>query len=134
MDQRQSEQGRTGQADLLCPSAPATEGAILLGVVGPKGLAYLWPRIEIDQDAVQEAERVGRVGKRLRFASTCVQARCAQWAEDRCGLLEGLAHDSPEPAVDQPLPHCSIRSDCRWFAQRGQAACRICPLVVAGPR
>jgi hypothetical protein len=35
--------------------------------------------------------------------------------------------DSP-PAV---LPACAIRRTCRWYAQRGAAACTVCPLIVA---
>jgi hypothetical protein len=30
----------------------------------------------------------------------------------------------------EPLPHCGIRSACRWFAQVGSRACSICPHVV----
>jgi hypothetical protein len=29
------------------------------------------------------------------------------------------------------LPACGIRRTCRWFAQRGAAACGVCPLIVA---
>jgi hypothetical protein len=29
------------------------------------------------------------------------------------------------------LPACAIRRTCRWYAQRGPAACAVCPLVVA---
>jgi hypothetical protein len=28
------------------------------------------------------------------------------------------------------LPGCGIRQSCRWFHQRGEAACRICPEIV----
>jgi len=31
--------------------------------------------------------------------------------------------------ADRPLPVCGIRADCRWFAQAGAAACRVCPIV-----
>jgi hypothetical protein len=32
------------------------------------------------------------------------------------------------------LPECSIRAQCRWFAQSGAAACAACPEVVTDAR
>jgi hypothetical protein len=29
------------------------------------------------------------------------------------------------------LPACAIRHSCRWYAQRGAAACAVCPQIVA---
>jgi hypothetical protein len=37
-------------------------------------------------------------------------------------------------ALGAELPLCSIRRQCRWFAQRGVAACHACPLVVPDSR
>jgi hypothetical protein len=35
----------------------------------------------------------------------------------------------PHPVV-KALPVCTIRAECRWFAQEGRAACERCPQVV----
>ena len=68
----------------------------------------------------------------FRFAATCVKGECRHWrsgtdgAEGRCSLVERVVAQYPEVGL-QP---CGIRSACRWFAQEGPAACRVCPGVV----
>jgi hypothetical protein len=113
----------------LCPSAPAQEGAVLLGVVQADGsIAYLRDRIEVSR-AFLEIASVGRPAEqRFRFSSPCQESACRQWADGRCSLPGRLAEVIPEPESDE-LPRCSIRANCRWFAQTGGTACRVCPLV-----
>jgi hypothetical protein len=114
----------------LCPSAPAQEGAILLGVVQADGsIAYLKDRIEVSPEFLKLA-RVGRSPEqRFRFSSPCQESACGQWADGRCSLPERLAEVISEPESNG-LPRCSIRAQCKWFDQAGAAACQICPLVV----
>jgi DNA-binding transcriptional regulator YdaS (Cro superfamily) len=114
----------------LCPSAPAQEGAILLGVVQADGLiAYLKDRIEVTQEFLEIA-RAGRLPEqRFRFSSRCQESSCAQWANGRCSLPARLAEFIHESTKDR-LPRCSIRSQCKWFEQAAAAACRVCPFVV----
>ena len=43
-----------------CPSGRCQSGAVLLGIVSPDGaVAYLQPRMPIDETFVEEANRVG---------------------------------------------------------------------------
>ena len=37
-------------------------------------------------------------------------------------------------ALGAELPLCSVRRQCRWFAERGVTACHACPLVVPDSR
>ena len=117
-----------------CPSARAQEGAILLGVVGPDGrVGYISPAVRIDDRFVETARRQGSPEQRFRFAGTCVECRCKQWDNGRCGVIDTVleakaaAVDPPEP---ESLPRCGIRPSCRWFHQTGPAACAVCPFVI----
>lgn len=107
------------------------EGSTLLGIVGPNGrLGYVSPSMTIDADFVRRAHRGRSPESRFRFAEPCAESGCAQWAGDRCGLIDEMLSTSAAPQPVQILPRCGIRHSCRWFAQRGAAACDICPLVV----
>lgn len=127
---------------LTCPSSRCEPGATLLGVVNADGtVGYISPALTIDEDFVATARRGRTPESRFRFAGPCVESGCRQWTGSSCGVIERvLEADLAEAAPDRgSLPHCSIRSSCRWFAQEGAAACAVCPLVitehsaVAGP-
>jgi len=113
---------------------------VLIGVVGGDGrLGPVSPALPVDAEFVAAA-RNGRVPEsRFRFSEPCAEQACAQWDDDGCGLI-GQLLASPQAgavtagAVGPPLPHCAIRRTCRWFAQEGTAACRVCPHVVHTPR
>ena len=118
-------------AEKLCPSAPCTADAIVLGRVGrDHRVRYLPYRMEVGETFVEEAAKGSRPETRFRFASTCLEGACKQWKDGRCGVAD-LAVERLRDIVSDadPLPRCSIRGDCRWFAQSGPAACRSCPLV-----
>ncbi len=129
-------QERTAKA---CPSALCQENALLLGVVGPDGvLAYIQPPTRIGTEFVSRARELGHPERRFRFSDTCVEGACPQWTGSGCGVIDiaiGPAPDKPETGdAAQPgksLPACVIRHSCRWYAQRGAAACRVCPAIVA---
>lgn len=123
------------EPDALCPSAPLSAGAILLGVVRRDGkVGYVSSPLRVDEDFVQQVEAEGAVGKRFRFAAPCFESGCGHWREGRCGVADAVAaHPTPERGPDDPLPHCSIRSSCRWFRQSGADACRSCALVITDP-
>ena len=133
---RREEEQAENETEVTCPSGRCREGAVLVGIVGPDGrLGYITPAMPIDADFVTHA-RVGRTPEsRFRFGEPCVKERCAQWAGDHCGLIDGLLA-SPRGTTatsaprDMSLPRCGIRSSCRWFRERGADACTICPLVV----
>jgi hypothetical protein len=110
----------------LCPSSPASEGAILLGVVQPDGsLAYIGSKLVIGHQFSD-----GDADRRFRFASSCLGNGCEQWANGECTIPGRLQELALPPQEGARLPRCSIRHQCRWFRQAGAAACAICPMVV----
>lgn len=122
------------------PSARCEEGAILVGIVGENGVVgYITPQIKIDNDFVRQAH-VGRAPeKRFRFSQPCIKSGCRQWTGSRCGVIDRVLGVVEETNVssDAPigvLPKCSIRPQCRWFAQVGRRACTVCPFVVTDLR
>lgn len=123
---------RSVNKKLLCPSAPAEEKAILLGVVQSDGsVAYIKDKMKVTREFLEITTKKGKPETRFRFSSPCIKSGCAQWANNQCSLPERLAKMIPKSdTADLPLPSCSIRDQCRWFDQRGAAACRICPVVV----
>jgi hypothetical protein len=121
-------------APKTCPSSRCQAGATLLGVVGPNGkVIYRTEPTQLDQEFVETALQGRSPERRFRFASRCVQSGCKQWTAGKCGIIESVLRASP--AQDQDiLPQCSIRSTCRWFYQRGAAACAVCPDVITDTR
>jgi hypothetical protein len=118
---------------LACPSAPADEGATLLGIVGPSGeIGYVSPLIQIDETFLNAAAGGRPLEERFRFSQPCVEAKCGFWNGSGCNVIEHvLEQESPAPASSAlRIPRCSIRPNCRWFHQRGLAACRACRFVV----
>src|SRR3989442_12331160 len=119
----------------LCPSACGEEGAILVGMVGADGVVgYVGPALKVDAEFVKAAHQGRTPESRFRFAQPCVQHRCMHWKEDRCGLIGQFKEAVTQAGLSAPesksAPHCTIRSECRWFAQLGTRACAVCPLVV----
>jgi hypothetical protein len=122
-----------------CPSALCQEDALLLGVAGPDGaVAYINPPTRISADFVRQAQALGHPERRFRFSNTCVEAACPQWTGDGCAVIDiaisAAPSDSPAPGptyAPARLPACAIRHSCRWYAQRGAAACAVCPEIVA---
>jgi hypothetical protein len=120
-----------GPGQLLCPSAKAEVGAILIGIVGADGVVgYVQPQIAVDAEFLDRAREGRQPEKRLRFAQPCVESGCGYWTGSSCGVIaEAVEHPAPPVAVDH-LPRCSIRKTCRWFAQTGPRACGVCPYIV----
>jgi hypothetical protein len=117
----------------LCPSAPPREGALLLGRFTARGsLAFAAKPLPVPTSFLAAAEETGDIGKRFRFASRCMQSACSRWQNGKCLVGEAAARVAGQGKIEEPqaLPMCAIRSQCRWFAQEGPAACRVCPWVV----
>lgn len=117
-----------------CPSAPCAPGSTILGVIGSDGrLRHIRTPMVVDADFVATAKARGAPEARMRFASTCEEAGCTQWTGSACGVIERVLDRLAEvgdPQAAEPLPPCPIRATCRWFDQRGEAACKACTLVV----
>ncbi len=117
--------------DRTCPSARAAPGATLLGMVGAGGrIKPLRTAMTVDATFVARARETGPPEARMRFASACVRGACAQWTGTHCGVIERVLTHLGTPAVPETLPPCLIRATCRWFAERGGAACGVCDQVV----
>jgi len=119
-----------------CPSALCEEGALLLGVVVPDGtVGYVQPPTRVSADFVAQAQARGHPERSFWFSGACREAACGQWTGTGCGVIDlviGARPDDPADAkASAGLPACGIRRTCRWFAQRGAAACAVCPQVIA---
>ena len=121
-----------GNKPLLCPSSRCAEGAILLGVVQEDGtISFVPDRVTVDRLFVETARKGRAPEKRFRFSTKCAKQGCAQWKGDRCGVIDEVFHYAKtEDAEAGSLPSCSIRSQCRWYAQTGPAACAVCSYVI----
>ena len=123
------------ESAILCPSWRCEAGASLIGIILPNGtVAFSKERIVIDPTFVEIARQGRSPEKRFRFSSTCKRAACVQWADNKCGIVDSIIseHDARTADPDAPfeLPECSIRPQCRWHLQSGDAACRACPEVI----
>ena len=119
-----------------CPSGPAEPGSVILGVVSGNGqVAYLSPNIPVTRRMLQSLQSTEvPVENRMRFACSCLKARCVQWKQTeqsgRCGLIDHAVKTLDVTTGPDALPHCGIRHTCRWFAQHGRVACGACPEVI----
>jgi hypothetical protein len=117
-----------------CPSSTCHEGALLLGVLTSGGtLAYVHPSTTVDAAFVDREVLRGNPERRYRFAAPCVEGACPQWTGERCAIAD-MAPEAVRVTIDtapRRLPACSIRRSCRWYFQRGVAACTVCPFIVA---
>jgi hypothetical protein len=123
------------ESAILCPSWGCEAGASLIGIVLADGsVAFSKERIVIDATFVEVARQGRSPEKRFRFSSTCKRAACVQWANGKCGIVDRIIgeHDNRTAAPNGPFvpAECSIRPQCRWHLQSGDAACRACPEVI----
>jgi len=118
-----------GRGEKLCPSAPPQEGALVITIMGTDGKpAYIPDRMPLSAETLDSID-AATLEKRFRFASPCRTGLCAHWNGESCSIPGKLIGLLPS-RVQEQLPRCSIRHDCRWFSQAGPEACRLCPLVV----
>ncbi|GAA1758244.1 MAG TPA: hypothetical protein PKH97_14110 [Tetrasphaera sp.] len=136
------------QRDLLCPSAAAEPGVIVLGIRRADGtIGYLPGQLTADADFVAAVR--DRASTDFRFAAPCARGGCGHWRADpppdssspssdrssagppsgQCSLIGRLRDVVADQYQADELPRCAIRASCRWFAQDGRDACRICPVV-----
>jgi hypothetical protein len=115
----------------LCPSAqPGMDRAMVLGVVqqdGPRPVVeYLNARVPATPEILALAAPL-KPTEVFRLAATCAEHKCPHFDGADCRLATRVAKMLP-PVVDS-LPPCTIRKECRWFAQEGAAACMRCPEI-----
>jgi hypothetical protein len=115
-----------------CPSAqPEWKGSVTIGIV--RG-TVTQPRLQLFPEPFPVTEQLLALTKGVsptevfRFAAPCANSACAHFGSGRCHLVEKVV-DAVLPVVSA-LPDCSIRPNCRWHAQEGEAACLRCPQVI----
>jgi hypothetical protein len=88
--------------------------------------------VSVDAGFLDAAQAYGPPERRFRFSSSCTEGRCARWDGRGCGLIDRI-HEYVERAGALEIPRtllaCAIRAGCRWWRQRGAAACAVRPLV-----
>lgn len=103
---------------------------MVLGVVrhdGPRpAVAYLNERVPATPEVLAMASPL-KPTEVFRLAATCAEHKCPHFDGADCRLAARVVKMLPE-AVDR-LPPCTIRKECRWYAQEGGAACRRCPEI-----
>ena len=88
------------------------------------------PRMPPLDEEMAERFEVGGGTAAFRFTEPCAEDRCGHWGSGGCGVASAAARAAPiAQQREAPLPKCSIRADCRWFALEGRSACAVCPLV-----
>jgi len=104
--------------------------AMVLGVVqqdGPRPVVeYLNARVPATPEILALAAPL-KPAEVFRLAATCAEHKCPHFDGADCRLATRVAKMLP-PVVDS-LPPCTIRKECRWFAQEGAAACMRCPEI-----
>ncbi len=87
--------------------------------------------MKLTKEFIEIAVLNGSPEKRFRFAGKCVKSGCKQWSGTSCGIMDELSAANPNlQVVEDDLPECSIREQCRWFSQEGKKACMICPMII----
>jgi hypothetical protein len=115
-----------------CPSAqPDMEGAAVFGIIGGDSgnerAAYFDARIPVSQEVLELTMNVNPLAV-YRIAAKCEHSRCMHFNGHACELARRIVQLLPS-SVEQ-LPQCSIRTECRWFAQEGSSACVRCPQIL----
>jgi hypothetical protein len=119
------------QGSLLCPSSRETgDEALVFGVA--EGTAHE-PRVTYLRKPlplVEVRSLIGGLepGEVFRTAAPCAQSGCAHFAEGCCSLVTRIVEQLDPVTTD--APRCSVRRQCRWWAEHGVEACRRCPRVV----
>jgi hypothetical protein len=90
-------------------------------------MRYLDELVPVSEEILQAAAPVDP-RQVFRFAAPCAESACVHFDGASCRLGQQLV-ESLDPVVTN-LPRCHLRARCRWFAERGGAACLRCPLVV----
>jgi hypothetical protein len=111
-------------SDLRCPSADYESADLVLGS-GSAGEAMTYERAR-RAPGVSDADV-----SVTRLSGICRSGSCANW-NDGCVLGSMLAETAVQLRLGA-MPHCLIRTECRWFAENGRAACGACALVRFAP-
>lgn len=115
-----------------CPSShPKAEDARVFAVIGGTAHAprasYLAKGVDLPEELLATPEGIAPT-RVFRFTGTCKEGACQQFANGNCQL--GKTIDRLLAPVSDNVPACTIRGECRWFAENGSAICLKCPQIV----
>jgi hypothetical protein len=116
----------------LCPSAQPDWSdsvifAISAGTVEEPRVVHLPEPQPVTEELLALAEPVTPT-EVFRFAAPCAEKGCTHFDGSQCQLVQRIVEGVP--AVDDHLPPCRIRQDCRWWQQEGKLACFRCTQIV----
>lgn len=116
----------------MCPAHLCKPGSKLLGVRQNDGTTIILPNTLPIDDAFIEKVKQHPITpeRRFRFTNKCIEGGCEQWNGKGCNVADKVVQylEIIEESVN--LPYCSIRTSCRWHAQKGDNACKICPYIL----
>jgi hypothetical protein len=115
----------------LCPSAQPTLAdsvvfGIVAGTVEKPQLTHLVKPQPVTDEILALAHPVHPT-EVFRFAAPCAKGDCLHFDGSQCRLASRIV--AGLPITTEKLPHCSIRSNCRWWQQEGKAACMCCSQI-----
>jgi hypothetical protein len=119
----------------LCPSTfPGWPDSVAFGIVTGTVEDPRWQPFEKPLPITDELLSLsGPVAPTeiFRFAGPCAGKACMHFQEGsgRCRLVEKTVRFVP--VVQEKLPSCTIRPDCKWWRQEGRDACFRCPQVAS---
>lgn len=120
---------------MRCPGAPEPRTGDSRDQRPQAGGARVYATtLAADERFLAAALTQGTPEARDRFAPACIESDCARWKGGGCELLGRIAQllaDAEAPVKPRAADDCSIRHDCQWRRQRGDAACGICGFVVS---
>ncbi len=116
----------------LCPSARpewqhSVAFAIAVGTIEAPQVLHLPEPQPVTQELLALAEPVTPT-EVFRFAAPCAEKGCSHFDDSQCQLVQRIVEGVT--AVEESLPPCRIRRDCRWWQQEGKAACFRCTQIV----
>ena len=124
------EDERAPVQDFTCPIAAGLIGTTVSGVIARDGtVASINPAVTVDEVFLETRVAFAPSKKRFRFAYRCTEAACPQWTGSACRMITRMIAEVPQEDRIKP-DQCVIRPTCRWFAQAGWDACRVCPIVI----
>jgi hypothetical protein len=119
-----------GPSVVQCPSAqPAMPGAVIHGVVDAASgkIQHLSTPEPVTPELLAMTAPLLPT-QVLRISAPCQGGACGHFNGTDCTLVDRIVQIMP--VTDSALPSCAIRANCRWFSQRGRAACMRCDQIV----
>ncbi len=116
----------------LCPSArPEWDNSVVFGVIrgtiDQPNVTYLKEAQPVTEELLELAKPVTPT-EVFRTAASCAKSQCQHFDGADCTLAQRIVDKLP--VVEENLPPCTIRKNCRWWLQEGKSACYRCPQVI----